>query len=81
MIGGSGPEIGVELTTGPWGADEGGRQLADRSPVEQQASLTSVMTIALGFNVKFRCRVVGRLYLRLRLGAARDEWLHSCPKR
>jgi ribonuclease HI/retron-type reverse transcriptase len=32
------PLFTLELTTGPWGADEGGRQLADRSPVEQQAS-------------------------------------------
>jgi hypothetical protein len=75
------PAIGPEPKSGLWGADEGAKFHAVRGPVEHQAGLTSEMTIALDCKLKIGCRVVGRLYFRLRLDAVQVPHLNFFRKR
>jgi hypothetical protein len=81
MIASSGPVVGDEPTTGLWGAEDGEILFAVRGPVEQQASLTSELTIALGSDCGVGYRVVGSVNFRLRLGAAQDDGLNFRRKR
>ena len=80
-LGASGPNSGDMPKFGLRGAADGNQGLAGDGPVEQQASLTSDMTIVLDLERQVKCRVVTRLYFRLRLSAAREFILQFVRKR
>ena len=73
--------LGDEPTTGLQGAEDCVQQCAVQGPEEHQASLTSDLTITLGFTIEIKFRVVGRHYFRLRLHDARPFRLHHLRKR
>ena len=79
-MGSGGPGVGEE-PTGLQGAEDGVSRHVNRGPVEQQASLTSEMAIALDLKWRLERRVAGRIYFRLRLSAAQTSGLHFGRKR